>query len=179
MVRFLSLLLMFSVGTAQAAYAPVAETLKAGDYTLIKPTSNSNIKYFNMYVAANGGITTFMEQGNTTNTRYQVPAGKTLRILSATMVAGGAAWGLRIGYGDNSVGGNSATLPTNGLWFAGDGTNTPANGPMIGRVNANSVVTYNPVGMIVPASKYPAIYWEENTSALANWANCIVVGIEE
>lgn len=180
MVRFLVLFLFLVSNISQAAYLPQGETLLTGGLTLVAPRSNANIKHFIMYAAANGGWSTFMEQNNFSNTRYQIPGGKSLRILSATMIAGNVAFSIRLGYGDNSVNGNSGSPPTNCRYVGGDGTCSGANAPPGGRAAASTVVTINPIGAVFPASKYPFIYWDENTAtSTAAYATVYVIGIEE
>lgn len=86
-------------------------------------------------------------------TRYQVPAGKTLRIwamryhdLSNTVTSAGST----LGYGDTVVA-NGAAAPTNYVGLA-----TGGDIGSMGQISASGIVEYF-LGVDIPAGKYPCI----------------------
>ncbi len=167
MVRFLSLLLLFSVGTAQAAYLPQAETLSLGGLTIASPLTKLKAIYTNG--SGNGCINTPREGASTSG--YQVPVGKTFRVL---MISGnaGAATGVQLGYADNDSGSCNASLGTNPQYIASG--STTGTSPNIISFSASNVQVGASLDFTIPASKYPSISWGANTSV-----SLVIWGIEE
>ena len=83
---------------------------------------------------------------------YQVPVGKTFRVLAVRTLQTTLSQGINTGYGDTDVGKNSGSAPTNSVWASGDKD-------IIGMINSSQYGEYSwPTNFTIPAGKYPACY---------------------
>jgi len=165
MARFLVILgLLFST-VSQAAYLPQADSLNLGGMTLVSPLTKLKAIYTNG--SGNGCVNTPREGASTSG--YQVPVGKTFRIL---MIAGNASASasVQVGYADTDSGACAASLGTNPNYIASGAS--ASTSPAI--LMASSTQGSASLDFTIPASKYPSIVWSQNSNV-----SLVIWGIEE
>lgn len=155
-MKFLFLILtLFSFNVFSQVYpVGVTPSVELGGATL--PASKSVIL---VQFPASTNYLTFKNSGSS-YADYQVPAGRTLVILTCAASGSSTLTSGYIGYGDNAVAGAGA--PTNDVSF-GSGMYSYFNG-------ASGAIITTIMGVRIPATKYPYI---KAGSATGHWIRCL------
>lgn len=187
MVRFLSLLLMFSVGTAQAAYLPAASSFSFGGVTVV----GKRIITLSAQMSGNGGWSTFKNsnaQGITgaTPASGYTPSGSNIFCVIGVRIEniGMSVWAdYQLGYGTVDMGWNQASSSgtVNYLGGAGPGFSSVTFGsPSIPATTSlpAPVIEQSWPGHSFPNGSYPFVYWKTNLNQATYYHHAFMFGYE-